>query len=47
MLRYCAECDVNIRGYIACGSFFLPDELKDLLATGFGDYGEGIVHAIF
>jgi len=28
MLRYCAECDVNIRGYIACGSFFLPDELK-------------------
>ena len=44
MLRYCAECDVNIGGYVACGSFFSPDELKDLLAAWFGDYGEGIVH---
>jgi len=44
MLRYCAECDVNIGGNIACGSFFFPDELKDLLAAGFGDYGEGVVH---
>ena len=44
MLRYCAECDVNIGGNIACGSFFFPDELKDLLAAWFGDYGEGIVH---
>ena len=44
MLRYCAECDVNIGGYVACGSFFFPDELKDLLAAGFGDYGEGVVH---
>ena len=45
MLRYCAECDVNIGGDIAGCSFFFPDELKDLLASGFGDDGEGVVHA--
>ena len=44
MLRYCAECDVNIGGDIAGCSFFFPDELKDLLTAGFGDYGEGVVH---
>jgi hypothetical protein len=44
VLRDGSERDVGIGGDIAGWSFFVPDELEDLLSSWFGEDGEGIDH---